>query len=332
MSGFRALYVWLIFLVPWIGVPCGFYFGKIKKTQEEWRATKTQRDTARGSYGGDTAFAGLWPDQGQESLPKFQPGKADQEAQQTSFDNTRVRLEAELEASIANKAIYEGRLDREIAAHMIGINRTAFDYQKPDEFMYELLYTQRDREGPHLIQWLEKNYKGLFIVFPINIPTPPITPYQQPATGPEGRLEWPVGAGGIPMTVYGKLDEILNFLETFPDRYNRTAQFVGCSLTREAFDYQGSVLMRLDTTLFLFVWPENPPAGGAAGGPGAAPGGSGIPGIPALPTPGGTPGGAPPGPAAGSGGTSAGATPPSGSGPPPAGETSSSGASEPAGE
>lgn len=301
MSGFRAIYVPFIFLLPWIGVPAGLYFGKIKPTNELWDGELKKRNDARGGYGSDTAYEGLWPPTAEAaSRPKFQAGAADQAQDVEQSEARQAELRAELVVANAERQKARDRLNVEINARMGGLDRDKINYEKPDEMLYEILREQRDEEGPHLIRWLENNYKGLFFVFSADVPAPPFDAYNMPAAGIEGRLEWPIGKRATPLQIYGPLDEILDFVETFPDRYDRTAQLTGFSLTREAFDYRGKILMRLDTTLYQFIWPEGLPMTAPAAA-GAAPSGTGG-GMPMMPGP------APGGPGEG---TSAGATLPS---------------------
>lgn len=297
MRGFRAIYVPLIFILPWVGVPAGFYFGKIKPLNEEWKTTLDARNGSRGAYGSSTEYEGLWPPEGREDSPKFEAGRADQQQDEQAFQRRKAEKEAELARTTKERDEHRKLYDQVLNRYMAGINLSKFDYDKPDELLYELLRVQRDEEGPHLIKFLHKTYPDLFFIFGYEVPAPPInlTASTLPPKGQEGSLAWPVGRGALQMTVFGPYEKLLDFVETFPDKYDRITYLTGFRLERLAFDYRGSVLMRLNTTAEFFVWPKPDlaPGGGAAGGmPGGMPGMPGaMPGMPgAMPGSGPPPG------------------------------------------
>lgn len=280
MSGFRALYVPLIFILPWVGVPAGLYFGKIKKLNESWDQQLQARNTSRGVYNSGTTFERNWPVEGQDENPKFAEAVQDRQQDEDAFAQKKTDKQQELVDKTVERDAHKKLYDEILNRFMAGISRDKFDYEKPDEFLYELLKQQRDKVGPHLIQFLHKAYPDLYFIFATSVPAPPInlTGANLPQTGTQGRLVWPVGGGPVSMTVYGLYDDLLNFVETFPDRYDRITYLRDFSLQRVAFDYEGHVLMRLSITAEFFVWPENV----AAAAPAQPAGGMGFGGDPMM--------------------------------------------------
>lgn len=263
-------------------VPSVAYFASIKKINEEWTKHLAARDASRGKYASSTTSQVNWPADGVDltnASQRAKDGDADRKQDAAAFEQTKKQREVDLAAKKVELAKHKAALDALINRYMKGINRAKFNYERPDDFMYELLYRQRDEAGPRLIRFVHKTYPNLFFEFDANVPAPPInlTKGTLPPPGPEGRLDWPLGRGTFSMTVFGLLPELLRFIETFPEKYDRIAQITDFTLTREAFDHRGTVLMRLNTSIRLFVWPENaqppapPPAAAApAAGPGPA--------------------------------------------------------------
>ncbi|MBI5833470.1 MAG: hypothetical protein HZB16_14320 [Armatimonadetes bacterium] len=311
-----------IFLVVWVIVLAIFQFSTWKKLGIEYTKTVSARDGSRGKYQSATSSREQWPDNKRKPA-KYKKGAEDKKQDADQFDKALKALKQQHEVAQVERDAHKAELEKVLKRYMVGINRKAFDYQKPDAFVLELLTQQRDDAGPRLIRFLDANYKNLFFRFPIPVPAPNInlTGSSLPPPGPEGRLSWPVGSGPLPMTIYGRYDDLLDFVSTFPDKFDRTALISSFSLQRLAFDYRGSVLLQLNCSVEFFVWPTNAPGSPGAGG--AAAGGAPMGGMP----PGGGAPGMPPG-ASGPGGSGAGAAgggPP----PPPGGGPSGSGAGAP---
>jgi hypothetical protein len=306
MSGFKAIFVPLIFLLPWIGMPAGVYFGKIKNLNKEWTTKLGERDTSRGQYGSSPSYKGRWPQEGQAETKKTKGGGEDKKQDGEAKAKTIVAKKKELEVATREKTTHRVLFDKVVNRYMAGINRERFTYEKPDEFVLELLKQQRDQAGAHLIKFLDRNYLNLYFRFPIQVPAPNIninSPAALPQLGPHQRLPWPVGTGPMTMTIYGRYDDLLNFIETFPDRYDRTAFISSFALQRLAFDYRGSVLLQLTCQIEYFVWPDKAP--GSPGGPppaAGAPAAGGTPGGPGGPEPGAGSPPPPPPPSKGGGG------------------------------
>ena len=256
MSNFKAAYVPLIALVPWIVYPVAWFFMSVKPLRQEWDKQYQARNGSRQKYGSDTQFKNNWP----PDTVTTGRGADDRAQDKKAFDGTKVKKTAELKAKTAENEVHKAQLEALLNKYMAGINRKKLDYKRPDDFMYELLFVQRDREGPHLIAFLHKTYPGLFFDFDWGLPAPPTnwTDNTLPPTGPEGRLQWPVGKASMNLTLYGPYEDVLKFMETFPDKYDRTVVLSELTLTREAFDYKGNPLLRLNPTMQPFVWPENP--------------------------------------------------------------------------
>lgn len=274
MSKFKAAYVPLIFLLPWIAWPLAWFFAAIKPAREAFATELSNRNTNRQVYNSSTTYEGRWPSEGRER-PE---GQADKDQDQQAFEDTRAARQQTLaeETAIANQ--HRAELQALLNRYMQGLDQDKFDYEKPDILLQELLYKQRDEAGPRFIRFLHKTYPDLYFSFDPNVPPPPInlTATTLPPTGTEGRLPWPIGRGGVSMSVYGPYNKLLEFVETLPDKYDRIAEITALNLTRRAFDYKGNVLMQLDTAINFYVWPKNiappapPPAPEYTGGEGAA--------------------------------------------------------------
>lgn len=280
MSGFRAIYVPLIALIPWILYPLLWYFLSIKPMKEDWTEQFEARNTSRQVYGSGTDFRGNWPE-GEPDGPKEQQGAEDKQQDQQAYEATQARLAEEKAAAEVRRGAHQAELDALLNRFMVGINQNELDYESPDKFLYELLDTQRDEAGPRLVQFLGRAYPDLYFDFDPSVPAPPINLTQNnlPQPGPQGRLGWPLGKEDIGMIVYGPYDALLNFVDTFPERYDRIAQITAFDLERVAFDYRGTVLMQLTTNIRLFVWPTN----ATAAAPQAAPGMGMEPGMEGMP-------------------------------------------------
>jgi len=278
MQNFKALYVWLIALVPWILAPTILFFTSIKPMREEWTAKHEARDTSRGAYGSDTTFTGNWPPEGMDPVPpKLQPGVEDKAQDDAAFQAAKKQREETKAAKEVELKEHTDRLDVVINRFMKDIKRDELDITAPDRFLYEALERLRDKEGPRLIEFLHKNYPNLYFAYTSVIPAPPInlTATSMPQVGMEGRLSWPLGITGNAMSVWGLYPDLLSFVETFPEKYDRTVEITAFGLERVAFDYTGKTLMRMDITYSMYVWPNGVPVGGA---PAAAAGGGGVPG------------------------------------------------------
>ena len=268
MQNFKAIYVPLIALVPWILLPVILFFTSIKPMKEDWAAKHQARDTSRQAYGSDTTFTGNWPPDGADAAanPKLQPGIDDQAQDKQAFQTAKAQREQTKVEKEAELKVHTDQLDQVVNRFMVGINRDDLDMEAPDKFIYEGLERLREKEGPRLISFLHKTYPDLFFAFAGAIPAPPInlTQGSMPQVGMEGRLSWPLGIADTSMSVWGLYPDLLRFVETFPEKYDRTVEITAFGLEREAFDYRGNTLMRLDISYGMYVWPSGVPIGGAA--------------------------------------------------------------------
>ena len=312
----RAWMVYPIFLVVWVIILSIFHFSSWKKLNAEYKKTVSARDASRGKYGSSTTSKALWPAPPKRPEAKYKKGAEDKKQDEDAAKSKMDSLEKDLQKANVERDAHKADLEKILKRYMVGIDRKRFDYQKPDEFVLELLKQQRDDAGPRLIRFLDANYKNLFFRFPIPVPPPNInlTGATLPAPSAQGSLAWPVGSGPLAMTVYGRYEDLLDFVSTFPDRFDRTALISSFSLQRLAFDYRGSVLLQLNCSVEFYVWPTNAPGSPGAGGAAAIAGAVGaMGGAPGAPPMGPGPGAPPPGGgAAGSG--AAGAPPPGGAG------------------
>ncbi len=281
MQNFKAIYVPLIALVPWILAPTILFFTSIKPMREEWTAKHQARDTSRQAYGSDTTYTGNWPPEGMDVAnvpPKLKPGADDKLADEQAFQAAKKQREETKAAKAIELKQHTDQLDAVTNRFMKDIRRDELDMTAPDRFLYEALERLRDREGPRLIAFLHRTYPNLFFAYSGSIPAPPINlnAGNMPAVGTEGRLSWPLGIASTSMSVWGLYPDLLRFVESFPERYDRTIEITAFSLEREAFDHRGVTLMRMDIDFAMYVWPNGVPLGGAAPAAAAAPaGGSG---------------------------------------------------------
>lgn len=299
MSGFKAIYVYIIFAILAAALPTGVYFTKVRKLRTEWKKTLDERNTNRQVYKSNTNFTGLWPTEGREDK-RTEEGKKDKADDDTAKKKGKQDKEKTWDDAKKERDAHKKLYDALMKQYMRGINRDRFRWDRPDDLVLEMLKLLRDEEGPRLIQFLDKEpdikaekdkqYRNLFFRWPIPVPPPNLNinsaPASLPVVGPFQRLSWPVGVGPLPFTVWGTYDDLLRFVETFPKRYDRIALISSFSLQRLAFDWRKSVLLQLACTIEFFVWPDMVP--GSPGGPPGA----------AAPPPG-PPGGAPPPPPGG---------------------------------
>jgi hypothetical protein len=321
MNNQRVLIVVGIFVFFWIVTPLPFFMGPIKNDKKTYATQLTARNTSRGAYKSAITSTARWPKPGVKPNAERKLGEADQKQDKDAKDAALADKDRSLQLAIELAAQHKEELDAILRRYMVGIDRNKFDYDKPDLFALEFLHQQRDEAGPHLIAFFDKhfNQKGheLFFRFPIGIAAPNINisaANTLPAPGPHGRLGWPVGSGPLTMNVYGKYEDLLNFVDSFAEQFDRIAVFNSFELTRLSFDYKGSVLLQLNTTVEFFVWPKNAPGsadalakaglaaatGGGAPGAGGPPGPGGPPGAPGMSPgvggpPGSPPSGGPPG-------------------------------------
>lgn len=322
---YRNNYITLIVLsvLAWILVPVlGFFALGVSKNTKDYAKELENRNKSRDAYSSDKTSLAPWPGDSQAEnrwTEAQRVGHRDRLQDALSFLKAYDEKKKTLEQKKAETKKIQATLDALLNRYMVGIPQDKFDYDKPDEFLYTLLRVQRKEIGPAFIDFLHKAYPNLYIAADCTVPGPPInitsTGQNLPPVGPEGRLSWPVGRDAFPVVVYGTYDELLNFIDTLPLKHFRITQMSGLELTREAVDHEGHVLLRLNCTMQVFVWPKNARPAAAAGGAGG-PGGPGAPGGPGGPGPEG-PGGPPGGPPGASpGGPPGGAPAPGGPAPP----------------
>lgn len=280
MQNLKAVHVPAIFAIPWLLTPLILFFASIKPMKEDWTKQHEARDTARQAYGSDTGFTGNWPPDGAEESPKYQAGVEDRQADEASFQTARAQREETRAAKEVELKEHTDRLDAVVSRFSRGINRDELDVTAPDLFIYAGLDLLREKEGPRLIDFFHRTYPDLFIAYSAPIAPPPInlTTNSMPQVGMEGRLDWPLGTENQSMSVWGLYPDLLNFVETFPERYDRTVQITAFTLNRVAFDHRGVTLMRLDLNFNMFAWPSGVPVGGAP----PAPAGGGMMGDPGM--------------------------------------------------
>lgn len=288
MQNFKAIYVPMIAAIPWILAPTIVFFASIKPMKEEWDSQHTARDASRGAYGSSTTYTGNWPPEGVDAAslpPKLQAGAQDKADDEAAFQAAKKQREETLAAKTVELKEHTDQLAAVVNRFMKDIKQDELDITAPDRFLYEALERLRDKEGPRLIAFLHKNYPNLFFAYAGSIPAPPVnlTAGNMPQVGTEGRLSWPLGITATSMSVWGLYPDLLRFVETFPEKYDRTIEITAFSLEREAFDHRGVTLMRMDIDFSMFVWPKGVPLGGAAPaaaapGPGMEPGMEGTSG------------------------------------------------------